>query len=117
MKQRPDIHRAWLERNSMLSCSWPPRKCAEVSKLADTNRADRPQSPMASFTVKSEERRRWRVKVQQDFIVNERRKAINEAWSPVQPAQQTRGCAEIRDGGIDDGIARDVLAKRGLTSL
>jgi NitT/TauT family transport system substrate-binding protein len=58
------------------------------------------------------------VKVQLDFIVTDRvRKLIDDATEflhslPNKPA----AAPKIRDGGVDDKVAREVLAKRGLQS-
>jgi NitT/TauT family transport system substrate-binding protein len=58
------------------------------------------------------------VKLELDFIINDRVKTLlNDATAflyslPNKPA----AAAAIRDGGVDDSIARKVLEKRGLKS-
>jgi NitT/TauT family transport system substrate-binding protein len=119
--QRPDVHRAWLEAelDAQLFLA-DPNNAAEVSKLAEqqTEQFDRKVLWASLYGETPKDAGGGDVKMQLDFIVNERvQKLIAEATEflnglPNKPAASPK----IRDGGVYDKIAREVLEKRGLNS-
>ena len=121
MKQRPDIVRAWLEAelDAQLFLA-DPANATEVSKMAEqqTEQIDRKVLWASLYGENPRSAGGGEVKVQLEYTVNERaRKLIDEATEflnglPNKPA----AAPKVRDGGIDDSIAREVLAKRGLKS-
>ena len=121
IRQRPDIHRAWLEAelDAQLFLA-DPNNAAEVSKLAEqqTEQFDRKVLWASLYGENPKDAGGGDVKMQLDFIVNERvQNLIAEATGflnglPNKPAASPK----IRDGGVYDKIAREVLEKRGLNS-
>ncbi|MBI3436349.1 MAG: nitrate ABC transporter substrate-binding protein [Proteobacteria bacterium] len=121
MTQRPDIQRAWLEAelDAQLFLA-DPKNAAEVSKMAEqqTEQIDRKVLWASLYGENPKNVGGGDVKVQLDYIVSERvQKLIDEATEflyslPNKPASAPK----IRAGGVDDKVARDVLAKRGLKS-
>jgi NitT/TauT family transport system substrate-binding protein len=119
--QRPDVHRAWLEAelDAQLFLA-DPNNAAEVSKLAEqqTEQFDRKVLWASLYGENPKDAGGGDVKMELDFIVNERvQKLIAEATEflnglPNKPAASPK----IRDGGVYDKIAREVLEKRGLNS-
>ncbi len=121
ISQRPDVHRGWLE--------------AELDAqlfLNDFNNASEVAAMAAAQTEKIDKKVLWAslygetpknqgggdVKVQLDFIVTPRVQGLlDDATAflyslPKKPAAE----AKIRDGGVTDSVAREVLKARGLTS-
>jgi NitT/TauT family transport system substrate-binding protein len=121
VKQRPDIVRAWLEAelDAQLFLA-DPANAAEVSKMAEqqTEQIDRKVLWASLYGENPKNAGGGEVMVQLDYIINERaQKLINEATEflnglPNKPA----AAPKVREGAIDDKIAREVLAKRGLKS-
>jgi sulfonate transport system substrate-binding protein len=119
--QRPDIHRAWLEAelDAQLFLA-DPNNAAEVSKLAEqqTEQVDRKVLWASLYGENPKDTGGGDVKMQLDFTVNERvQKLIAEATEflnglPNKPAASPK----VRDGAVDDKVAREVLEKRGLKS-
>ena len=119
--QRPDVHRAWLEAELDAQLFLADlNNAAEVSKLAEqqTEQMDRKVLWASLYGENPKNEGGGEVKVQLDYIVSERvQKLIAEATEflnslPAKPAAATK----VRDGAIDDRIAREVLEKRGLKS-
>jgi sulfonate transport system substrate-binding protein len=119
--QRPDVHRAWLEAELDAQLFLADlNNAAEVSKLAEqqTEQMDRKVLWASLYGENSKNEGGGEVKVQLDYIVSERvQKLINEATEflnslPAKPAASPK----VRDGAVDDRIAREVLEKRGLKS-
>jgi NitT/TauT family transport system substrate-binding protein len=119
--QRPDVHRAWLEAELEAQLFLADlNNAAEVSKLAEqqTEQMDRKVLWASLYGENPKNAGGGEVMVQLDYIVNERvQKLINEATEflnglPNKPAASPK----VRDGAIDDRIAREVLEKRGLKS-
>lgn len=121
IEQRPDVHRAWLEAelDAQLFLA-DPANAAEVSRMAEeqTEQIDRKVLWASLYGENPKNEGGGEVKVQLDFIVSDRVRAlIDEATEflyslPNKPASAPR----VRDGAISDGVAREVLAKRGLES-
>ncbi|NNF78856.1 MAG: ABC transporter substrate-binding protein [Rhizobiales bacterium] len=121
ISQRPDVHRGWLE--------------AELDAqlfLNDFNNASEVASMAAAQTEKIDKKVLWsslygetpakqgggEVKVQLDFVVTERVQGLlDDATAflyslPKKPA----AAPKIREGGVMDGVAQEILKARGLTS-
>lgn len=121
ISQRPDVHRGWLE--------------AELDAqlfLNDFNNASEVAAMAAQQTEKIDKKVLWsslygetpakqgggEVKVQLDFIVSPRVQGLLDNATaflyslPKKPAAEPK----IRDGGVVDGVAREILKARGLSS-
>jgi NitT/TauT family transport system substrate-binding protein len=121
IKQRPDVQRGWLEAELDAQLFMSDLKNAtEVSQMAEkqTEQIDRKVLWASLYGENPKAQGGGEVKVQLDFIVNDRvKKLIDDATEflhslPNKPA----AAPKIRDGGVDDTVAREVLAKRNLQS-
>lgn len=118
IQQRPDVVEAWMEGelDSQLFIA-DLNNAGEVAKMAEaqTEQIDKKVLWGALYGSDSAP---GSVKLELDFIINDRVKSLlNDATAflyslPNKPA----AAATIRDGGVDDSIARKVLEKRGLKS-
>lgn len=121
LEQRPDIVKGWLraELDAQLFIS-DPRNAEEVASMAEeqTEHYARKTLWTALYSAPEGAGSVGDVKVQYDFIVTPRvQRLLDEATAflnglPQKPAAAPR----IREGGVDDRIAREVLAERGLES-
>jgi len=120
IKQRPDVVKGWLESELDSELFMADMKNAdEVARLAEsqTERMDRKVLWNALYGGMSENDV-GSVKLQFDFVVTERvQKLLDDATSflntmPARPAAEPK----IRADGVDDSIAKQILAERGLTS-
>jgi NitT/TauT family transport system substrate-binding protein len=121
VKQRPDVVRGWLEAelDAQLFLA-DPANATEVSKMAEaqTEQIDRKVLWASLYGENPKSAGGGEVMVQLDYIISERpQKLIVEATEflhslPNKPA----AAPNVRDGAVDDAIAREVLAKRGLSS-
>jgi NitT/TauT family transport system substrate-binding protein len=121
IKKRPDVHKAWLEAelDAQLFLA-DVNNAPEVSQMAEkqTEQIDRKVLWASLYGANPKEQGGGDVKVQLDFIITERvQKLIDDATAflhdlPNKPA----AAAKIREGGVDDSVAREVLKGRGLTS-
>jgi NitT/TauT family transport system substrate-binding protein len=121
ISQRPDVHRAWMEAELDAQLFMADLKNAtEVSQMAEkqTEQIDRKVLWASLYGENPKAQGGGDVKVQLDYIVSDRvKKLIDDATEflhglPNKPA----AAPKIRDGGIADQVAREVLAKRGLQS-
>lgn len=121
IEQRPDVHRGWMESELDSQLFMADLKNAEeVSKMAEsqTEQIDRKVLWASLYGENPKEAGGGDVRVQLDFIVNERVQGLlNDATAflhslPNKPATEPK----IRDGGVDDKVAREVLKARGLSS-
>jgi NitT/TauT family transport system substrate-binding protein len=120
IKQRPDVVKGWLqaELDSELFMA-DMKNAGEVARLAEsqTERMDRKVLWTALYGGSSE-KDVGSTKLQFDFVVTDRvQKLLDDATGflntmPAKPAAEPK----IREGGVDDSIAKQVLAERGLTS-
>ncbi|MGA0534106.1 nitrate ABC transporter substrate-binding protein [Hansschlegelia sp. KR7-227] len=120
MKQRPDVVRGWLEAELDSELFMADMKNAdEVARLAEaqTERMDRKILWTALYGA-TNQKDVGSTKLQFDFVITERvQKLLDDATAflntlPAKPAAEPK----IRQGGVDDSIAKEVLAARGLTS-
>ncbi len=119
--QRPDVHKGWLEAelDAQLFMA-DPANADEVAALAEsqTEKIDKSVLWHAMFGGWPESQGGGEVKVQLDFIVTERVQTLLDNATaflnslPKKPA----AAPVIRDGGVSDGVARQILEERGLTS-
>jgi len=121
ISQRPDIHRGWLEAelDAQLFMA-DPANADEVAAMAEaqTEKIDRDVLWHALYGNWPANQGGGEVKVQLDFVVSERVQTLLDNATaflyslPKKPA----AAARIREGGVMDGVARDILKERGLTS-
>ena len=119
--QRPDVHKGWLEAelDAQLFMA-DPANADEVAAMAESQTEKIDQSVLfhALYGGWPANQGGGEVKVQLDFIVTERVQTLLDNATaflyslPKKPA----AAPKIRDGGIADGVARQILEERGLTS-
>ena len=121
VKQRPDVVRGWMqaELEAQLFLSDPKNSDEVVRMLQEQTEAMPPKALWnALYGAGDNEKLVGTTKLQFDFIVNDRvRQHLDRATAflntlPQKPASEPN----LREGAIDDSIAREVLAARGLTS-
>ena len=121
IEQRPDVVRGWLEAelDAQLFMA-DPNNADEVAAMAEaqTEKIDKDVLWYSLYGGWPETQGGGDVKVQLDFIVNDRvQTLLDEATEflyslPKKPAAEPK----IRDGGVTDQVAREILQERGLTS-
>ena len=121
IKQRPDVQKGWLEAELDAQLFLADVKNAtEVSQMAEkqTEQIDRKVLWASLYGENPKSQGGGDVRVQLDFIVNDRVQGLlNDATAflnglPNKPAATPK----IREGGVDDAMAREVLKARGLSS-
>ena len=121
VEQRPDVHRGWLEAELDAQLYMlDPANADDVASMAEaqTEQIDKDVLKHSLFGGWPENQGGGEVKVQLDFIVTDRVQGLlDDATAflyslPKKPA----AAAKIREGGVMDGVARDLLEKRGLSS-
>lgn len=121
IEQRPDVHRGWLEAELDAQLYMlDPANADDVASMAEaqTEQIDKDVLKHSLFGGWPENQGGGEVKVQLDFIVTDRVQGLlDDATAflyslPKKPA----AAAMIREGGVMDGVARDLLEARGLTS-
>lgn len=118
LEQRPDVVEGWMESelDSQLFLA-DLNNAGEVAKMAEsqTEQIDKKVLWAALYGSDSAP---GSVKLQLDFVINDRVKSLlKDATAFLYSLPKKPAAAEsIRDGGVDDSIARKVLEKRGLTS-
>lgn len=121
IKQRPDVQKGWLEAELDAQLFLADVKNAtEVSQMAEkqTEQIDRKVLWASLYGENPKSQGGGDVRVQLDFIVNDRvQSLLNDATAflnglPNKPAATPK----IREGGVDDAMAREVLKARGLSS-
>jgi NitT/TauT family transport system substrate-binding protein len=120
IKQRPDVVKGWLqsELDSELFMS-DMKNADEVARMAEaqTERMDRKILWSALYGTMND-KDVGSTKLEFDFVVTDRvQKLLDGATKflntmPAKPAADSK----IREGGVDDSIAKQVLAERGLSS-
>lgn len=121
IKQRPDVVRGWLEAElDAQKFLADPANADDVVRMAQEQTEAMPPKALwnALYGAGDHPQLVGTTKLQFDFIVSDRvREHLNQATAflntlPQKPASEPT----LREGAIDDGIAREVLAARGLTS-
>ena len=121
ISQRPDVHKGWLEAelDAQLFMA-DPANADEVAAMAEaqTEKIDKSVLWHAMYGGWPANQGGGEVKVQLDFIVTERVQTLLDNATaflnslPKKPA----AAPVIREGGISDSVARQILEERGLTS-
>lgn len=121
IEQRPDIHKGWLEAelDAQLFLADPANADA-VAEMAEaqTEKIDKEVLWHAMYGGWPENQGGGEVKVQLDFIVSDRVQGLLDNATaflyslPKKPAAEPK----IRDGGVTDAVAREILEERGLES-
>ncbi len=121
ISQRPDVHKGWLEAelDAQLFMA-DPANSDEVAALAasQTEKIDKEVLWWSLYGGYPKNEGGGDVKVQLDFIVTDRVQGLlNDATAflyslPKKPA----AAAKIRDGGVTDEVARQIMKERGLSS-
>ena len=121
ISQRPDVHKGWLEAELDAQLFMlDPANADEIATLAEaqTEKIDKEVLWYALYGAWPESEGGGDVKVQLDFVVTDRvqgllANATEFLFSlPKKPAADSK----IRDGGVTDEVARQILEERGLTS-
>lgn len=120
LKQRPDVVKAWLQSDLDAQLFMAdPKNAAEVAKLAEsqTERMDL-KALWGALYGASEAKDVGTTKLRFDFVVNDDVRVLLDSATSFLNTLPNRPAAEskIRDGGIDDSLAREVLRERGLKS-
>ena len=119
--QRPDVHKGWLEAelDAQLFMA-DPANADEVATLAEQQTEAIPKDVLwySLYGGWPESQGGGDVKVQLDFIVTDRVQGLlDDATAflyslPKKPA----AAATIREGGVSDAVAREIMEERGLKS-
>ena len=121
IQQRPDVHRGWLEAelDAQLFMADPANADAVAEMAAaQTEKIDTDVLKHSLYGGWPDSQGGGEVKVQLDFIVNDRVQGLLDRATaflyslPKKPA----AAATVREEAIMDGIAREILEERGLTS-
>ncbi len=121
LQQRPDVVRGWLKAElDAQRFLADPANTDEVVRLAQEQTEAMPPKALwnALFGAGTNEKLVGSTKLQLDFIVSEPvREHLNKATAflntlPQKPAAEPT----LREGAVDDTIAREVLAEHKLTS-
>ena len=121
ISQRPDVHKGWL--SAELDAQLFMLDAANADAIAEmaeqqTEKIDRAVLKHSLFGSWPENQGGGAVKVQLDFVVTERVQGLLDRATaflfslPKKPA----AAANIRDGGVSDGVAQALLKERGLSS-
>lgn len=121
ISQRPDVHRGWLEAelDAQLFMA-DPANADEVAQMAgqQTEKIDREVLHHSLYGAWPASQGGGDVKVQLDFIVTERVQSLLDAATAFLYSLPRKPAAEpnIREGGVDDSVARKIMEERGLSS-
>lgn len=121
ISQRPDVHRGWLEAE--LDAQLFLADFANASEVADmaasqTEKIDKKVLWSSLYGETAKNQGGGDVKVQLDFVVTPRVQGLLDNATaflfslPKKPA----AAASIREGGVVDSVAQEILKARGLTS-
>lgn len=121
IEQRPDVHRGWLEAELDAQLFMADLKNAgEVASMAEkqTEQIDRKVLWASLYGENPKEAGGGDVRVQLDFVVNERVQSLLKDATEFLHSLPNKPAAEpkIREGGVNDAVARDILKARGLSS-
>ena len=121
IKQRPDVHRGWLEAELDAQLFLADlNNATEVSKLAEkqTEQIDRKVLWASLYGENPKSAGGGDVRMQLDFVVNDRVQSLLKDATEFLHGLSNKPAAapQIREGGVDDSMAREVLKARGLTS-
>ncbi len=115
IKDRPDVHRGWLEAelDAQLFLADPKNSLA-VAEMADQQTEGMERKVLWASLYHDEE---GKEKLTLDFVFNDKVKTMLKASSDFLADLKKFGARkELREGAVYDDMARKVLADRGLTS-
>jgi NitT/TauT family transport system substrate-binding protein len=121
ISQRPDVHRGWLEAELDAQLFMlDPANADAVAEMAEqqTEKIDQAVLKHSLFGGWPANEGGGEVKVQFDFVVTDRVQGLLDRATeflyslPRKPA----ATPAIRDGGVTDDVARQILEERGLSS-
>ena len=121
ISQRPDVVKGWL--NAELDAQLfmlDFKNAGEIASMAEaqTEKIDKKVLWSSLYSAPPAAQGGGKVKVQLDFVVTDRVQGLLDNATaflyslPKKPA----AAAKIRDGGVDDSVARALLKERGLSS-
>ena len=121
ISQRPDVHRGWLEAEldaQLFLADFANASAVAEMAEAQTEKIDKKVLWSSLYGEIAKNQGGGDVKVQLDFVVTPRVQGLLDNATaflyslPKKPAAE----AKIREGGVVDAVAQDVLKARGLTS-
>lgn len=118
IQQRPDVVEAWMEGELDAQLFLADlNNAGEVAKMAESQ-TEQIDKKVLWAALYGSDTAPGSVKLQLDFVVNDRVKLLlKDATAFLYSLPKKPAAAEsIREGGVDDSIARKVLEKRGLKS-
>lgn len=118
MQQRPDVVRAWLEAelDAQLYMA-DPKNAMKIAEMAEQQTTGMSRKVLWESLYGATERALvGSVKNEMPFIFSDKARALaNNAHAFLHEIKRVSS-KEVRQGAIDDAIAREVLQKRGLSS-
>ena len=121
ISQRPDVHRGWLEAEldaQLFLADFANASAVAEMAEAQTEKIDKKVLWSSLYGEIAKNQGGGDVKVHLDFVVTPRVQGLLDNATaflyslPKKPAAD----AKIREGGVMDGVAQDILKARGLTS-
>ncbi|MGI9462861.1 MAG: nitrate ABC transporter substrate-binding protein [Aestuariivirgaceae bacterium] len=121
ISQRPDVHKGWLEAEldaQLFLADFSNASAVADMAEAQTEKIDKKVLWSSLYGETPAEQGGGMVKVHLDFVVTPRVQGLLDNATaflyslPKKPA----AAASIRDGGVMDGVAQQILKERGLTS-
>ena len=121
ISQRPDVHRGWLEAEldaQLFLADFANASAVAEMAEAQTEKIDKKVLWSSLYGETAKNQGGGDVKVQLDFVVTPRVQGLLDNATaflyslPKKPAAE----AKIREGGVMDGVAQEILKARGLTS-
>jgi NitT/TauT family transport system substrate-binding protein len=119
IQTRPDVHRGWLEAELDAQLYLIDLKNAnDVARMADdqTEGMDRKVLWYSLYGEVPSSMGGGPVKLTLDFVFNGKVKQLLSASTKFLHENKKVPAATLRDGAVDDAVAREVLAARGLSS-
>lgn len=115
IKDRPDVHRGWLEAElDAQQFLADPANASAVAQMADdqTEGMDRKTLWYSLYGDQGNNS----VKLTLDFVFNDKVKQLLAASTKFLHDNKKVPSATLREGSVDDAVAKEVLAARGLKS-
>lgn len=119
IETRPDVHRGWLEAElDAQQYLADIGNANEVARMADdqTEGMDRKVLWYSLYGDVPESMGGGPVKLTLDFVFNDKVKDLLAASTKFLHDNKKVPAAQLRDGAVDDAVAREVLKARGLES-
>ena len=119
IETRPDVHRGWLEAELDAQLYLADlNNASDVARMADeqTEGMDRKVLWYSLYGEVPDSMGGGPVKLTLDFVFNDKVKQLLSASTKFLHENKKVPAATLRDGAVDDAVAREVLAARGLKS-